>query len=899
MTVEIQKRRTRRRLWMALAGVALLLAVILVPPMISINRYKGRIAELVSQSLGRPVRLSGVELRLVPWPSFVLSNLVVDEDPAYGAEPVLHADTVTTDVRLLALWRGRFEISRISVDNASLNLVRMPGGRWNLDPLFRTAAAKAGATASQEAQNGRAPRLPYLEATESRINFKNGVEKLPFSIVNADLSFWEESPGDWHIRLRGQPARTDVSLFQEDTGVVTIDASLHSAPALRDVPLHMDLEWRQAQLGQLSRLITGSDPGWRGNLTADLHLDGTPEAARVTARLQAAGVHRAEFAPAETLDFDANCGFVYHYSSRAFRNLVCNSPLGNGRIRIAGDLPGSGAQPNFTVAVDHLPVAAGLDFLRTIRSGINPDLNAQGSISGKVAYTGVSPATPPVSRPRRAHGRRSNVAELHPVEPLTGSFTVTGFQLSGGGLDKPIQARHIVFEPAAEGPAESLALIGSAEIQAGGATPLTFTPQLTTHGYQLSIRGQASVANARQFARLAGIEQVTGLDAISGGPVTFALGAEGPWLLPESAELAPPPPLAPNASSASEQADSAPPQDSPADNLAGTITVHNATWKPDYLAHRVAISQAILHLNSGQARWDPVDISYGPIKASGSLTLPGACTGDKPCPTRFELQFGKVDAAELQAAILGARPQTSLFDALVDRLHLSSAPAWPPLQGSIKAESIELGPVTFDAPSAALKIDSEGADITSFDAGVLGGQVHASGTFARPETDRGRPAYSFNASFTGLAAPAVGRLLGMRWTGGAFAAEGKIDLAGLTAHELAASAKGNLKFEWHDGAIKSIGTIRRAGDKNVEISTRSLIETIPPQLAQFSVFSGEAGIANGKVTLRDADVVRGTRHRTVDAQLTLGDPSKLTFAPPPASASPEQPQPQPNQTARK
>lgn len=899
MTVETQKRRTRRRLWMALAGVALVLAIIGVPPMISINRYKARIAELVSQSLGRPVHLSSVELRLVPWPSFVLSDLVVDEDPAYGAEPVLHADTVTTDVRLLALWRGRFEISRISVDNASLNLVRVPGGRWNLDPLFRTAAARAGATASQEAQNRRAPRLPYLEATESRINFKNGVEKLPFSIVNADLSFWEESPGDWHIRLRGQPARTDVSLFQEDTGVVRIDASLRSAPALRDVPLHMDLEWREAQLGQLSRLITGSDPGWRGNLSADLHLDGTPEAARVTARLQAAGVHRAEFAPAEALDFDANCGFVYHYSSRALENVVCNSPLGHGRIRIAGDLPSSGAQPKFTVALDRLPVAAGLDFLRTIRSGIDPDLNAQGTISGKVTYTGVARAASPAPRLARSQTRHSHSAESEPAEPLTGSFTVTGFQVSGGGLDKPIQARHIILEAAEASPAEPLALGGSAEIQAGGAAPLTFTPRLTMRGYQLSIRGPASMANARQLAHLAGIERLTGLEAISGGPITFALDAQGPWLLPESAELALPELIAPNASPASGSADPAPSQDSPADHLAGTITVHNVTWKPDYLAHRVAISQAILHLDVGQARWDPVDFSYGPIKATGSLTLPAACTGDKPCPAHFELQFGKLDAAELQAAILGARPQTSLFDALVDRLHLSSAPAWPPLEGSIKAKSLELGPVTFNEPSAALKIDSAGADITSFDGSVLGGQVHASGTFSRPETDRGRPAYSFHASFTGLAATAVGRLLGMRWTGGAFGAEGKIEVAGLTTHELAASAKGNLKFDWRDGAVKSVEPAQRANGKAAEISARIRTVEVPPQLTGFARFSGDAEIARGKVTLRDGDVVRGARHHTVDAQFTLGDPAKLTFAPAPATASPEQANPQPNQTARK
>ena len=899
MTEDIKKRRKRRLIWIVLAGITLVLAAILVPPMISINRYKAQIAELVSQSLGRPVHLSGVELRLVPWPSFVLSNLVVDEDPAYGAEPVLHADTVTTDVRLLALWGGRLEISRISVDSASLNLVRMPGGRWNLDPLFRNAAARAGVAVGKEAQNRRAPRLPYLEATESRINFKNGPEKLPFSILNADLSFWEESPGDWHIRLRGQPARTDVSLFQEDTGVVRLDASLHSAPALRQIPLHVNLEWREAQLGQLSRLLIGSDPGWRGNLTADLQLDGTPETAHVIARLQAAGVHRAEFAPAEALDFDANCGFIYHYSSRAVQNLDCNSPLGKGRIRVAGDLPGSSVQPHLTVALDHIPVAAGLAFLRTIRSGIDPGLNASGSISGKITYSEVASAIAPPPRPGRNHLRVHVAAKPEPVEPLSGTLTVSGFQLSGGGLDTPIQARHIILAPESSGTAGTLALSGSAEIPAGAPTPLTVTPRLTSHGYDLSIRGQASMADSRQIAHLAGIGHVTGLSGISGGPVVIALNAQGSWLPPEPVDLTPLQPVGPNPPPESESAD--PPKNPPAaseDNLAGTVTVHNATWKPDYLARGVAVSQATLHLDSGQASWDPVEFSYGPIKATASLTLPSSCPGDRTCPARFELQFGAVNAAELQSAILGARPQTSLLDSLIGRLHLSSAPAWPPLEGTVQAESLELGPVTLVHPVATLKIDSDGARIASLDGDLLGGQIHASGSFSRPETDQGRPAYTLDATLTDLAAPEVGKLLGMHWSGGALKAEGKIDVAGLTARELAASAKGKLHFEWRNGAIASRGSPQN-GIRAARFDAPEKNEAIPTQLTRFTSLDGEAEIANGNITLRNCEAVQGTQRHPVDGQLSFGEPPVITFSPSKAAKLPEQTQPEPNQSARK
>src|ERR1017187_2212107 len=151
MTKDVQGRQRRRGpLWLALAMLVAILAVLFVPPLVSLSRYTSKVTELMAAPLGKPVRLSSVELHLLPRPALVLTDLTVEDDPVYGAEPVLHANTVTASFRLLSLWRGRLEISRISVDEASLNLVRTEAGRWNLDPLFRTAAAHAGVASGTE-----------------------------------------------------------------------------------------------------------------------------------------------------------------------------------------------------------------------------------------------------------------------------------------------------------------------------------------------------------------------------------------------------------------------------------------------------------------------------------------------------------------------------------------------------------------------------------------------------------------------------------------------------------------------------------------------------------------------------------------------------------------------------
>ena len=56
-----------------------------------------------ARPVGRPVDIGSVHVRLLPRPGFDLENLVVYDDPAFGAEPMLRASEVTADLRLTSL----------------------------------------------------------------------------------------------------------------------------------------------------------------------------------------------------------------------------------------------------------------------------------------------------------------------------------------------------------------------------------------------------------------------------------------------------------------------------------------------------------------------------------------------------------------------------------------------------------------------------------------------------------------------------------------------------------------------------------------------------------------------------------------------------------------------------
>jgi uncharacterized protein involved in outer membrane biogenesis len=847
--------RIRMRLAWAFGVLIVILCVIIVPPLVNVGRYQGRITRLISASLGRPVRLSSVELRLLPRPGFVLTDLTVDEDPAYGAEPVLHANTVTASIRILSLWRG-LEISRISVDEASLNLVRTTDGHWNVESLFRSAAGTGGEAPAVRPK--RAVPLPYLEATSSRINVKDGAEKLPYSLINSDLSFWQDDPGHWRIRLRGQPARTDLSIDPADTGIVRLEADLHRAPELRQIPMHVDMEWREAQLGQLTRLLVGSDAGWRGDLTGELHLDGTPDAARIRTRLRAAGVHRAEFAPVAPMDFDATCALVYHYSSRAMDDLECNSPLGDGRIRLTGNLPGESAAPKLAVELDGVPINAALDALRTVRSGIGPGLAAQGTVSGKITYA-QPVAVPAVAQPgHKAPIRQSRIRTQPPAGPLSGSLTIDGLQLTGDGLEQPIHVARVIVE-AASGSADAAqnnsdALMATTTIPSGGPVPLSLSARLALTGYEVSLHGQSSIAHLRELARIAGVGDEAGLDALSGDPANLDFTASGPWIVPETTIAAP-----------------AQPQP---DQVTGTLTLHNAAWRAEFLANPIEISQATLHADAGLLTWDPVAFAYGPVMGTGKLSLPVHCEEPQNCRPQFELQFGTLDAAVLEAAVLGAHEQGTLLSELIARLSPSRPPSWPELQGTVKTDSLALGPITLQQPTVALRILPDGAEVTALDAGLFGGKIHMTGSLHAAGTHGNStllPAYSLEGRFEQVSPAQLGQLLGMRWSGGQIDGDGNLDLSGYTSADLAASASGTLRFDWRHGAVSA------GAEKKPASNPESSDAAIPAALAHFDRWTAEAAIAKGAITLQQNTVQHGPRQATVTGSAAIAAPITVNF----------------------
>ena len=143
-----------------------------------------------------------------------------------------------------------------------------------------------------------------------------------------------------------------------------------------------------------------------------------------------------------------------------------------------------------------------------------------------------------------------------------------------------------------------------------------------------------------------------------------------------------------------------------------------------------------------------------------------------------------------------------------------------------------------------------------------------------------QPTYMIEGKFQKLSPTAVGQLVGLRFSGGELAADGKVELTGFAGKDLKSSAKGTLHFEWRHGAVSSasagslLGAATQAGSRKTPVPPA---EQVPAALARFDRWTADAEIAKGMITIKQNQVQQGSRKHAVDAAITLGDPAIIHF----------------------
>jgi len=791
--------RWKRRHSLA-AAVLLLVLIIVVPPFISMNHFRRSIVHSISAGLGRPVEVSSIDLELFPRPGFVLHNFSVAEDPAFGAEPVMTAQTVTASLRASTLWHRRVEIATLRFDAPSVNLVRNAAGHWNFESLLHNSPALHAHSASAPAAAAAPMPFPYVEATQARVNFKLGPEKLPFSLEEANLALWRESRHKWRLRIRANPVRTD--LPPRDAGQIRGHGTLITGVPLMDAPFRASLEWRQVQLDGIERLLRGDDNGWRGAVDWAAQAEGTLADFSVTSDIAVQSFHRAEFIPASEMDLSAHCQGRYARGNAALDALACVAPLDGGHLWLRGfsaRLPRPTAPdklpPHLIVpghrrvqfVLDKVPAAFLLDLLGHVHPAVAPDASASGQIDGRVdcAWQGMRIPT-----------------------QCTGALSAKKLRLELPALNRPLTFSAVRIESAPPSDVLFSSLsdwrLLPVRLALGVATEATLTGAINADGAAVRLTGPADLTELGRLAQSLRIPALSGEVESLGGDAELALTLQTGWLA--DSDWSRVPGLAavsggdamPQPTPAALSAASPPPS-----RWAGTVRLRNADLKLAAIPVPLKLSSGQIDLTPGGVEWTALQGTFARIPFDGSVSWQTPCpASNAPCARSFALHFSRLDTGRLQAALR----QGSGDAGLLDRINpfAAGAPALPAISGTVRADELSAGRLTIRNAVLRLRLKGRSARLLDISGDIFGGTVtgiageHSAG-WAR--WGDGAPAYALSVVLRHLQPNQVGALWRHEWGGGAADVELNLKTQGWTAADLAQNARGKFALDWRRGTL--------------------------------------------------------------------------------------------------
>ena len=284
-------------------------------------------------------------------------------------------------IRWTSLFAGNLAFSSLRLDAPSVNVVRMPSGPWNIQPLLDHRP---------QASAPHRHAVPDIQIRGGRIDFKFGDTKSVFYISDADVDVYPNENGEVVIRFSGAPARTDQA--SHSFGELTARGLLQSG-ANGESQLSMGVHLDRTAISEITRLFHGSDIGVHGFVLANAKLDGPLSKIDITGDLNISDVHRWDLMPAPgegwTLNYRGLLNLTGHHLELA---TVAATPAQPDPVAVEFRLDDYLAAPKWSgnLQFRDLPAASLVETARHFGAPFPPGVQVEGKVEGGIGYSSQS-----------------------------------------------------------------------------------------------------------------------------------------------------------------------------------------------------------------------------------------------------------------------------------------------------------------------------------------------------------------------------------------------------------------------------------------------------------------------------------------------------------------------------
>jgi len=401
-------------------------------------------------------------------------------------------------------------------------------------------------------------------------------------------------------------------------------------------------------------LLSGKDGGWRGGVNFAANVSGTPEALMIESQTAIDGFHRYDIVGNENVRLATACSGRYNAVTSTLADLLCESPVGGGTLRLRGALSLVTQVPNYdlTLEAEKVPLTSVVRLLRQAKKQIPADLTASGLLNAEFHATRNGPPVPEDARLELlAHssgtGAATNVRVASRLSSNTGIDEVAfgTIPLALVAADSPAaKPGHLMTrlntkekeQEKNQEPAETHLRIGPVALAMNVSAPVNAGGWISVAGYSLFLRGDVEL---KDMFRL---ESVMGLPAArpaAEGSAKLDVTVSGRW------------------------------QGFAAPAAVGTAQLRNVRAEMHGLNTPIEIASATIALDPDAVRMDKISARTGSTHWSGEVTAPRHCAAPAAGPV--------VVPGAAPAVVPGTAPTCVFqFDLTADQLSTGDLAEW-------------------------------------------------------------------------------------------------------------------------------------------------------------------------------------------------------------------------------
>lgn len=245
----------------------LVIAVLLLPFLIDLNKYKDRYQPMIEDALNRKVVLDEIRLTIIPRIGASVAGFTVMDDPAFSSAPFASLTSLDIGIKFMPLLAGRIEVEEITLKKPVMTVIKNRHGALNVSTIGKQGAPPAE----------RPKEMPTAPAAE-------GGPLRALALLSVDRVALEHG----ELAYQDQSTQKATSYTMHDLNVLLQSVRLGAMPRLHvdaivqpsNLPLRIDgmvgplvdaLDLKTIDLtlalGKITATVTGSAVGGHAKLT--------------------------------------------------------------------------------------------------------------------------------------------------------------------------------------------------------------------------------------------------------------------------------------------------------------------------------------------------------------------------------------------------------------------------------------------------------------------------------------------------------------------------------------------------------------------------------------------------------------------------------------------------------